>query len=100
MSRLARHLPEILGIENLTFRSTGGDVARQNYQHGKRQRELAKKQKHDEKLQRRLERKNNPLSDDPNAPAGPQDGTEPIEGVEPDTLAVPEDVPDRLEGVP
>jgi hypothetical protein len=35
-------------------------VARQNFQHGKRQRELAKKQKRDEKLQRKLEKKNNP----------------------------------------
>jgi len=57
-------------------------VARQNYQHGKRQRELAKKQKQDEKLQRRLERKNNPLGDDPNAPAEAGEGTEPIEGDE------------------
>jgi hypothetical protein len=72
-------------------------VARQNYQHGKRQRELAKKQKQDEKLQRRLERKNNPLSDDPNAPVEPGDGTEPIEGEESETLAASdggsEDVP-------
>jgi hypothetical protein len=36
-------------------------VARQNYQHGKRQRDLAKKQKREEKLQQRLERKKNPL---------------------------------------
>ncbi len=57
-------------------------MARQNYQHGKRQRELAKKQKQDEKLQRRLERKNNPLGYDPNAPAAAADGTEPIEGDE------------------
>ncbi len=57
-------------------------MARQNYQHGKRQRELAKKQKHDEKLQRRMERKNNPLSDDPNAPAEPVEGMEPIDGAE------------------
>ena len=57
-------------------------MARQNYQHGKRQRELAKKQKQDEKLQRRLERKNNPLGDDPNAPAEAADGAEPIEGDE------------------
>lgn len=35
-------------------------MARQNFQFGKRQRELAKKQKRDEKLQRKLERKNNP----------------------------------------
>jgi hypothetical protein len=35
-------------------------VARQNFQHGKRQRELAKKQKRDEKLQRKLDKKNNP----------------------------------------
>jgi hypothetical protein len=35
-------------------------VPQQNYQHGKRQRELAKKQKREEKLQRKLERKNNP----------------------------------------
>ncbi len=57
-------------------------MARQNYQHGKRQRELAKKQKHDEKLQRRMERKNNPLSDDPNAQAEPVEGMEPIAGAE------------------
>lgn len=36
-------------------------MARQNYQHGKRQRDLAKKQKREEKLQQRLERKKNPL---------------------------------------
>jgi hypothetical protein len=36
---------------------------RQNYQHGKRQREMAKKQKKEEKLQRRMERKNNPEDD-------------------------------------
>lgn len=45
-------------------------MARQNFQHGKRQRELAKKQKKEEKLQRKMERKNNP------------DGTEMIEGSE------------------
>lgn len=41
---------------------------RQNYQHGKRQRELAKKQKKEEKLQRKMERKNNPdaMGDDVN----------------------------------
>jgi len=71
-------------------------VARQNYQHGKRQRELAKKQKQDEKLQRRLERKNNPLSDDPNAPAMPEDGMEPIEGEESDA---PADADAEPEGV-
>jgi hypothetical protein len=80
----------------LTLRSTGGDVARQNYQHGKRQRELAKKQKQDEKLQRRLERKNNPLGDDPNAVAEPGEGTEQIEGEESEAQAgadaAPEDV--------
>ena len=48
-------------------------MARQNYQHGKRQRELAKKQKQDEKLQRKLERKNNPH---PEA----DDSTMPVEG--------------------
>ena len=36
---------------------------RQNYQHGKRQREMAKKQKKEEKLQRKMERKNNPEDD-------------------------------------
>jgi hypothetical protein len=36
-------------------------LARQNFQHGKRQRELAKKQKRQEKLQRRQERKKNPI---------------------------------------
>lgn len=35
-------------------------MARQNYQHGKRQRELAKKQKREEKAQKRAEKKNNP----------------------------------------
>lgn len=50
-------------------------MARQNYQHGKRQRELAKKQKQDEKLQRKLERKNNPH---PNSEA--DDATMPVEG--------------------
>ena len=57
-------------------------MAKPNYSFEKRQRELAKKQKQDEKLQRRLERKNNPLGDDPNAPAEAVDGTEPIEGDE------------------
>ncbi len=74
-------------------------MARQNYQHGKRQRELAKKQKHDEKLQRRLERKNNPLSDDPNAPAEPQDGLAPVEGEEPDAVA-PVEGTEGTEGEP
>jgi hypothetical protein len=36
-------------------------LARQNFQHGKRQRELAKKQKRQEKLQRRQDRKKNPI---------------------------------------
>lgn len=35
-------------------------MARQNFQHGKRQRELAKKQKREEKLQRRAEKKRDP----------------------------------------
>ncbi len=67
-------------------------MARQNYQHGKRQRELAKKQKQDEKLQRRLERKNNPLSDDPNAPVDPAEPVETVEGEEPELAAGSEDV--------
>ena len=71
-------------------------MARQNYQHGKRQRELAKKQKHDEKLQRRLERKNNPLSDDPNAPVEPADGAEPIEGEESEARAGTDAAPDEV----
>ena len=33
-------------------------MARQNYQQGKRQREIAKKQKQDRKMQRRQEKKN------------------------------------------
>lgn len=67
-------------------------MARQNYQHGKRQRELAKKQKQDEKLQRRLERKNNPLSDDPNAPVDPAEPVETVEGEQPELAAGSEDV--------
>jgi hypothetical protein len=35
-------------------------MPRQNYPHSKRQREIAKKQKRDEKLQRKQERKTNP----------------------------------------
>ncbi|HVR98150.1 MAG TPA: hypothetical protein VMW27_16145 [Thermoanaerobaculia bacterium] len=40
-------------------------MARQNFQHGKRQRELAKKQKREEKLERKLHKKNNPGEDTP-----------------------------------
>lgn len=47
-------------------------MARQNFQHGKRQRELAKKQKRDEKLQRKLEKKNNPEAE----PEAGQGGSE------------------------
>ncbi len=61
-------------------------MARQNYQQGRRQRELARKQKQDEKLQRRLERKNNPnreegstdeLGEPVEAPANDDDSTSP-----------------------
>jgi hypothetical protein len=38
-------------------------LARQNYQHGKRQRELAKKQKREEKLQRKLNKKSTAETD-------------------------------------
>jgi hypothetical protein len=47
----------------------GGTVARQNYSQGKRQREIARKQKQDRKLQRRQEKKNPPSASAP--------GTEP-----------------------
>jgi hypothetical protein len=48
-------------------------VARQNFQHGKRQRELAKKQKREEKLQRKLDKKNNPSLDSGGEEAGSED---------------------------
>ena len=51
-------------------------MARPNYSHSKRQRELVKKQKREEKLARKLEKKN----------AGPEGATdetiEPVEGAE------------------
>jgi hypothetical protein len=55
-------------------------LARQNFSHGKRQRELAKKHKREEKLQRRLHKKDSALQPSPEqAPAaetdtGPADG--------------------------
>lgn len=52
-------------------------MARQNFQFGKRQRELAKKQKRDEKLQRKLERKNNPSDSTESA-----DSTEAVESAD------------------
>lgn len=64
-------------------------MARQNFQHGKRQRELAKKQKKEEKAQRKMERKNNPdgtemMVDAEGNPLGPEeqdgDGDEASEG--------------------
>jgi hypothetical protein len=52
-------------------------VPQQNYQHGKRQRELAKKQKREEKLQRKLEKKHNPgAPDQEDAVETPEPGTE------------------------
>lgn len=56
-------------------------MPQQNYQHGKRQRELAKKQKREEKLQRKLEKKNNPGAHDD------QDAN--VETPEPETGAEP-----------
>lgn len=53
-------------------------MARPNYSHGKRQRELAKKQKREDKMQRRLERKNTPLG-------APVEETAPVEGSEPES---------------
>lgn len=55
-------------------------MARQNFQFGKRQRELAKKQKRDEKLQRKLERKNNP---DSTESADSTDAVESVDSTEP-----------------
>jgi len=50
-------------------------MARPNYQQGKRQRELAKKQKREEKMKRRLEKKNEaagpPVEGEPEKPAAP-----------------------------
>ncbi len=40
-------------------------MGRQNYSHGKRLRELAKKQKREEKLQRKLDKKNAPPGSGP-----------------------------------
>jgi hypothetical protein len=59
-------------------------LARPNYSHSKRQRELVKKQKREEKLARKLEKKN----------SGPEvegDGTaEPVDGAEPTDTPAPE----------
>lgn len=49
-------------------------MARQNFQHGKRQRELAKKQKREEKMERKLHKKNNPGEDTPEE-GTPEEGT-------------------------
>jgi hypothetical protein len=59
-------------------------VARQNYQHGKRQRDLAKKQKREEKLQQRLERKKNPLGAPIENPDQPVDPDQPVGQLEED----------------
>ena len=55
-------------------------MPQQNYQHGKRQRELAKKQKREEKLQRKLEKKNNPGAHDQDDVETPEPGTPDVEG--------------------
>jgi hypothetical protein len=63
-------------------------LARINYQHGKRLRELAKKQKREEKIQKRLERQRSgvasetpegeaPAGEEP--PASPEDSAPPAE---------------------
>jgi len=53
-------------------------VARQNYQHGKRQRDLAKKQKREEKLAQKKERKKNPLGAPIENPDQPVDPDQPV----------------------
>ena len=53
-------------------------MARQNYQHGKRQRDLAKKQKREEKLAQKKERKKNPLGAPIENPDQPVDPDQPV----------------------
>ena len=63
--------------------SGGRDLARPNYSHSKRQRELVKKQKREEKLARKLEKKTeNPADAIENMK--PLDGPVPPEGFEPE----------------
>lgn len=58
-------------------------MARPNYSHSKRQRELVKKQKREEKLARKLEKKNSGPDDVENMK--PLDGPVPPEGFEPES---------------
>lgn len=58
-------------------------MARPNYSHSKRQRELVKKQKREEKLARKLEKKNGGPDDDVEN-MKPLDGPVPPEGFEPE----------------
>ncbi len=58
-------------------------MARPNYQYGKRMRELAKKQKREAKMQRRLERKqagNEPPSDEAAEGAETEENASPDDG--------------------
>ncbi len=57
-------------------------MARPNYSHSKRQRELVKKQKREEKLARKLEKKSSGIDDVENMK--PLDGPVLPEGFEPD----------------
>ena len=58
-------------------------MARPNYSHSKRQRELVKKQKREEKLARKLEKKSTGIDDVENMK--PLDGPVPPEGFEPES---------------
>lgn len=70
-------------------------MARTNHQFGKRQRELAKKQKREEKLQRRAERKLNPTDEfgqvipDPDAEDENDDESEETESLDTAGASVP-----------
>ena len=63
--------------------SGGRDLARPNYSHSKRQREIVKKQKREEKLARKLEKKSTSPEDDVEN-MKPLDGPVPPEGFEPE----------------
>jgi hypothetical protein len=48
----------------------GGTLAKPNYQHERRQKDLAKKKKAEEKRQRKAEKKNSPEEDNLQPPQG------------------------------